>query len=137
MAIITDTIAARNRACSALNLLARHLAERGAKHISAKALPNGRLVWTVQSQTRADVSYTVVLESDGWESTSCSCEDACYRHQECKHIKAVRLLEGEVMEQPAPTVAEQRAARDAEVDAKLETQRQERRARRREWAEEV
>jgi len=136
MAIITDTIAARNRACSALNLLARHLAERGAKHISAKALPNGRLVWTVQSQTNSDKFYTVVLENDGWESTSCSCEDFAYRHSaECKHIKACRLLEGEVMEQP--TVAEQRAARDAEVDAKLETQRQERRARRREWAEEV
>ena len=76
---------------NALSLAVRHLAARGEKHIHARQV-DGKLVWLVESQTQSGKYYTVTRAADGWPVDSCSCEDACYRHQVCKHQKAVALL---------------------------------------------
>jgi len=91
----------RNRQSAATNLAVRHLVDRPARHIHAKQL-NGRLVWLVESQTQAGKFYTVLLSANGWESNSCDCEDAAYRRQECKHIRAALILATPIV-QPAPT----------------------------------
>ena len=91
MQSVTPTAAERNRTQNAVNLIARHMSDRPGKHITARQVA-GRLVWKVESQTRADVTYTVTLTADGWEADTCSCEDSCYRHLECKHLKAVKAL---------------------------------------------
>ena len=91
MTSLTPTVAERNRQENAVNLAARHLAERNERHITARQA-GGLLVWTVESQTRPGVAYTVTRAADGWAFDCCDCEDACYRHQECKHQKAVALL---------------------------------------------
>lgn len=91
MASLHPSVADRNRAEAAVNLAARHLAERGAKHVKARQVA-GRLVWSVESQTRPGVAYTVTRLADGWEADTCSCEDHAYRHMTCKHQRAVDLL---------------------------------------------
>jgi hypothetical protein len=80
-----------HREANAVNLAARHLTNRAAKFITARQV-NGKLVWTVKSQTDAAKSYTVTRVADGWAADTCSCEDACYRHQYCKHSIAVNEL---------------------------------------------
>ena len=91
MQSVTPNRADANRQQNAVNLVARHLADRPAKHIIRRVL--GELVvWKVESQTRPGVTYSVTLMSDGWEANTCSCEDCTYRHMECKHIKAALAL---------------------------------------------
>lgn len=101
MTTITPTRADANRNANATNLVARHLAERKAKHITARQV-GGRLVWTVESQTRPGVTYTVTRECDGWEADTCSCEDSAYRHLVCKHRRAVALLAPVAQAAPSP-----------------------------------
>ena len=96
MQSVTPTAAERNRQQNAVNLVARHLSDRPARHIVRRVL--GELVvWLVESQTRPGVTYTVTLTADGWPADTCDCEDAAYRHQVCKHQRAV-----EALAQPAP-----------------------------------
>ena len=71
-------------------LAVRHLAARQEKHIHARQV-DGKLVWLVESQTEAGKFYTVTRAADGWVD-SCDCSDACYRHQVCKHRRAVDLI---------------------------------------------
>lgn len=91
MTSLTPSVADSNRNASAVNLAARHLSERKAKHITARQVA-GRLVWQVESQTEPGKVYTVTRLADGWEADTCSCEDATYRHMTCKHQRAVNLL---------------------------------------------
>src|SRR5689334_23225069 len=95
--IIPVSLAERNRNTNAVNLAARHLADRSAKHITARQA-GGLLVWTVESQTHPGTSYTVTRVADGWPADTCSCEDHAYRHMSCKHQKAVDLLNTPVAE---------------------------------------
>ena len=105
MTSLVSSTAERNRQAAAVNLAARHLAERAARHITARRLANGLLVWTVESQTRPGTLYTVTRRADGWEADTCSCEDHAYRHQHCKHQRAVDLVNAPA---PAPTPARRR-----------------------------
>ena len=99
MQSVTPTAAERNRQQNAVNLVARHLADRPARHIVRRVL--GELVvWKVESQSKPGTIYDVTLERDGWPSDSCSCEDCRVRHQECKHIRAALALAQPA--QPAP-----------------------------------
>ena len=102
MTSLTPTVADRNREAAAVNLVARHLAERGAKHITAR-LAGGLLVWSVESQTEPDKTYTVTREIDGWPADTCSCPDYAYRHMACKHQRAVNLV---MSPAPAPAATE-------------------------------
>jgi hypothetical protein len=72
------------------------MAARSEKHIHARQV-DGKLVWLVESQTEAGKYYTVARVADGWEFDCCDCQDAAYRHQTCKHQRAV-----EALTQPAP-----------------------------------
>ena len=111
MTSLTPTVAERNRQENAVNLAARHLAERNERHITARQA-GGLLVWTVESQTRPGVTYTVTREADGWPADTCSCEDATYRHMRCKHIRAVSLLvDPTPATDPTPTQAPRRVRR--------------------------
>ena len=101
MASLHPSVADRNRTEAAVNLAARHLAERGAKHVKARQA-GGLLVWSVESQTRPGVVYTVTREADGWPADTCSCEDHAYRHMTCKHQRAVDLLAPVAQVDPAP-----------------------------------
>lgn len=101
MTSLVTSIAERNRQTNAVNLTARHLAERQAKHVTARRLADGLLVWSVASQTRPGVVHTVTRICDGWPADSCSCEDSVNRHMECKHRRAVSLLS------PPPEPAEE------------------------------
>lgn len=105
MASVAPSLAERNRDANAVNLTARHLSERKAKHITARALPNGLAVWDVESQTQPGVRYTVTRIADNWPADTCSCEDATYRHMRCKHIRAVDMLA------PVPTPSREEQAR--------------------------
>ena len=89
--MLNTTQAAANRQANATNLVARHLADRPARHITRRYVGT-MWVWKVESQTRPGVTYTVTLTADGWPADTCSCEDCTYRHQECKHIKAALAL---------------------------------------------
>ena len=101
MQSVTPTLAERNRQQNAVNLVARHLADRPARHIVRRVL--GELVvWKVESQSKPGTIYDVTLERDGWPSDSCSCEDCRVRHMECKHIKAALAL---ALAQPQPAPA--------------------------------
>src|SRR5947209_18075399 len=91
MSSIPATLADRNRTAAAVNLAARHLTDRPAKHITRRNIDD-MWVWRVESQTDASEVYTVTLIADGWPVDSCSCPDCAYRHLECKHLKAVKLL---------------------------------------------
>ena len=104
MTSVTPSTAERNRDTNAVNLAARHLSERNARHITARQA-GGLLVWTVESQTEPGKVYTVTREADGWPADTCSCEDACYRHMRCKHMRAVDLLAPAPAPAPAPTPA--------------------------------
>lgn len=111
MTSLTPTVAERNRQENAVNLAARHLAERNERHITARQA-GGLLVWTVESQTRPGVAYTVTRAADGWPADTCSCEDACYRHMTCKHQRAVDLLTGATSAPtPAPVTTPTQAPR--------------------------
>jgi hypothetical protein len=92
--------AERNRQAAATNLAVRHLVDRSAKHIHGRQV-DGKLAWLVESQTTCGKFYTVLLSLNGWESNSCDCEDAAYRRQECKHIRAAMILATPIA-QPAP-----------------------------------
>lgn len=81
-------------------LAVRHLAARSEKHIHAKQVM-GKLAWFVESQTEPGKYYTVCRQTDGWEFDSCDCQDAAYRHQVCKHRRAVDLLAPIPTEAPA------------------------------------
>ena len=98
MTSLHPSTADANRDANAVNLAARHLSERAAKHVKAKQV-GGRLVWQVESQTEPGKVYVVTRTADGWEADTCSCEDHAYRHQRCKHQRTVDLLA------PAPTPA--------------------------------
>ena len=98
MTSLSPTRADDNRNAAAVNLAARHLIERAARHVTARQVA-GRLVWHVESQTRPGVTYTVTRTADGWECSTCSCEDAAYRHMTCKHQRLIDLLS------PAPAPA--------------------------------
>ena len=109
MTSLTPTVAERNRQENAVNLAARHLSERNARHITARQA-GGLLVWQVESQTEPGKVYTVTRERDGWPADTCSCADATYRHMRCKHQRAVDLLTGatpapEPQPEPTPTPA--------------------------------
>ena len=91
MTSVITTRADANRQTNAVNLVARHLADRPARHIRRRVLGD-LAVWLVESQTRPGVTYTVTLTADGWEANTCSSEDHSYRHQECKHLKAALAL---------------------------------------------
>ena len=80
-----------NRQTNAVNLVARHLADRPAHHITRRVMGEA-VVWRVESQTEAGKVYTVTLTADGWPADTCDCEDCCYRHMECKHIRAAQAL---------------------------------------------
>ena len=99
MQSVTPTAAERNRQQNAVNLIARHLSDRPARHIVRRVL--GELVvWKVESQSKPGTIYDVTLTADGWPSDSCSCEDCRVRHMECKHIRAALALAQPA--QPAP-----------------------------------
>lgn len=136
MTSLSPSLAERNRDAAAVNLAARHLGERRGHHITARIIEGGLVVWDVESQTEPGKSYTVTREADGWPADTCSCEDHLWRHMRCKHQRAVDLLTTPAP--AAPSLADERAARDA-LSAQLEERnRQERRARRpRERQEEV
>jgi len=102
MQSVTPSTAERNRQENAVNLAARHLSERNARHITARQA-GGLLVWQVESQTEPGKTYTVTREVDGWPCNTCSCPDHVYRHQVCKHQRAVDLLAPAPA--PAPTPA--------------------------------
>jgi hypothetical protein len=102
---VPRTTVVNYREANAVNLAVRHLTNRAAKFITARQV-NGKLVWTVKSQTDPNKSYTVTRVTDGWAADTCSCEDACYRHLHCKHQIAVNDL-SPVAPAPAP-VSEQR-----------------------------
>ena len=91
MQSVTPTIAERNRTQNGLSLAVRHMAARAEKHIHARQV-DGKLVWLVESQTQPGKFYTVARAADGWEFDCCDCEDAAYRHQVCKHQRAVETL---------------------------------------------
>lgn len=91
MTSLHPSTADANRDANAVNLAARHLSERTAKHVKAKQV-GGRLVWHVESQTEPGKVYTVTRLADGWEADTCSCEDAAYRHMVCKHQRLIGLL---------------------------------------------
>ena len=91
MTSLHPSTADANRDANAVNLAARHLSERAAKHVKAKQV-GGRLVWQVESQTEPGKVYTVTRLADGWEADTCSCEDAAYRHMVCKHQRLIGLL---------------------------------------------
>mgnify|MGYP000007545687 CR=1 FL=1 len=99
-----QTTVVNHRAANAVNLAARHVTERDAKRITGRYLSNGRLVWKVESQTRAGVTYTVTRQADGWEFNTCTCGDSVGRHAHCKHRRAVDLLSPVA---PAPVVESQ------------------------------
>ena len=86
---------------NALSLAVRHLAARGEKHIHARQV-DGKLVWLVESQTQSGKYYTVTRAADGWAFDCCDCEDAAYRHQTCKHHRAVDLIFPVPTDAPAP-----------------------------------
>ena len=129
MTTISPSLAERNRDAAAVNLAARHLADRPGRHITARIIEGGLAVWDVESQTQPGTRYTVTREADGWPADTCSCEDHVWRHMRCKHQRAVDALMGDGT--PAPSLADERAARDAAIDARIEAQRRERLARRR------
>lgn len=91
MTSLSPSRADDNRAAAAVNLAARHLSERKAKHVKAKQT-GGLLVWQVESQTEPGKVYTVTRLVDGWPADTCSCADCAYRHLRCKHQRAVDLL---------------------------------------------
>lgn len=99
MTSVITTRADANRQTNAVNLVARHLAERAGRHIRRRVLGD-LAVWLVESQTTPGTIYTVTLTADGWPADTCSCEDHAYRHQECKHLKAALALAQPA--QPAP-----------------------------------
>ena len=101
MTSLSPTRADDNRAAAAVNLAARHLAERGAKHVKARQT-GGLLVWQVESQTEPGKVYTVTRLVDGWPADTCSCEDHAYRHQTCKHQRAVDLISPVSAPAPVP-----------------------------------
>ena len=101
MQSVTPTAAERNRQQNAVNLIARHLSDRPARHIVRRVL--GELVvWKVESQSKPGTIYDVTLTADGWPSDSCSCEDCRVRHMECKHIRAALALAQPAQPAPAP-----------------------------------
>ena len=108
MTSVVASTADRNRQENAVNLVARHLAERSAKHITARRLASGLLVWSVESQTRPGTVYTVTRVADGWPADTCSCEDHTYRHMTCKHMRAVDQVSAPA---PAPAPAPSRRRR--------------------------
>lgn len=101
MTTIVPTRADDNRNAAAVNLAARHLSERKARHITARQVA-GRLVWHVESQTEPGKVYVVTRLADGWEADTCSCEDHAYRHQTCKHQRAVDLISPVSAPAPVP-----------------------------------
>ena len=101
MQSVPATRADANRQQNAVNLAARHLAARQEKHIHARMV-DGKLVWLVESQTRPGLYRTVTRAADGWPVDSCDCEDAAYRHQTCKHRRAVDLISPVPTDAPAP-----------------------------------
>ena len=105
MTTITPSLAERNRAAAAVNLAARHLADRPGRHITARIIEGGLLVWKVESQTEPGKVHTVTREADGWPADTCDCEDHLWRHQRCKHQRAVDIL----IIPPAVTVTEAQA----------------------------
>ena len=99
MTSLTPSRADANRQQNAVNLIARHLADRPAKHIRRRILDNVT-VWLVESQSKPGTVYTVTLTADGWPANTCDCEDCRTRHMECKHIRAALALAQPA--QPAP-----------------------------------
>lgn len=115
MTSLTPTVAERNRQENAVNLAARHLSERNARHITARQA-GGLLVWQVESQTEPGKVYTLTFERDGWPADTCSCEDHAYRHMRCKHQRAIDMLTGatpapDPTPEPEPTQAPRRVRR--------------------------
>ena len=106
MTTIAPSLADRNRDAAAVNLAARHLSERSAKHITARLIEGGLVVWDVESQTEPGKRYVVTRAADGWPADTCSCEDHLWRHNRCKHQRAVDRL----MSAPEPTIADERPA---------------------------
>lgn len=131
MASVDPTRADCNRQTNATNLVAGHLSHRAERRITARVIPGGLIVWDIQSQTRPGVTYTVTRTVDGWPADSCSCEDACYRHEVCKHRRAVDLI-APAAPAPAPAPTETRSAKDAlsdELEARFKVERLARRSR--------
>lgn len=108
MTTISPSLAERNRDAAAVNLAARHLADRPGRHITARIIEGGLAVWDVESQTQPGTRYTVTRTADGWPADTCSCEDHLWRHMRCKHQRAVDALMGDGT--PAPSLADERAA---------------------------
>ena len=96
--MMNDTQRPDYRQANGLSLAVRHMAARSEKHIHARQV-DGKLVWLVESQTEAGKYYTVARAADGWAFDCCDCEDAAYRHQVCKHQRAVEALTS-----PAPVI---------------------------------
>lgn len=104
------------RQANALNIAVAHLARRDERRVSARQIA-GRLTWFVKSQTQADVTYTITRMVDGWESDTCSCQDAAYRHAKCKHQKAIDLIA------PAPAPAAEFAPAGGWLSTNVKKQR--------------
>jgi hypothetical protein len=104
---VTPTLADSNRAANATVLIARHLVDRAGKHIHARQV-DGKLTWLVESQTQPGRYYTVIRISDGWPVDACDCEDCAYRHQTCKHLRAVN----ELSPVPQPAAAPRKVRRE-------------------------
>ena len=101
MTSLTPSRADANRQQNAVNLIARHLADRPAKHIRRRILDNVT-VWLVESQSKPGTVYTVTLTADGWPANTCDCEDCRTRHMECKHIRAALALAQPAQPSPSP-----------------------------------
>lgn len=87
----TTSRADANRQANAVNLVARHMADRPGRHITRRILGD-LAVWRVESQTEAGKVYTITLAVDGWPADTCDCEDCRSRHMQCKHIRAALAL---------------------------------------------
>ena len=123
MTTIVPSLADRNRAEAAVNLAARHLSERDAKHVNARQA-GGLLVWHVESQTEPGKWHVVTREADGWPADTCDCPGHLWRHQRCKHQRVIDLLA------PVPAPVPLGITADSVAVAAC-------RARRVEWEEEI
>lgn len=133
---LTPKQAESNRDNAAVNLAARHLCDRPGRHIVVKVIATGLPVWQIESQTEPGKVYTITTERDGWPADTCDCPDHLWRHTRCKHLRAVSLLQGETPA-PAPSLADERARRDARSEELEQASKSARKAARREWREEV
>lgn len=86
-----SSIASSPRSDKARALVRQHLANRAAHLITARVNASGVNTWLVNG-------HVVTLDP----VVTCDCQDRQYRHVECKHIQAVRILAASPSPAPAP-----------------------------------